>query len=158
MKAGWGYDFRRNLSVAWEDFGDYATRLFTDEAVKVIHNHEVEVEAGAAKNPLFLYLAHLAVHSANSYSPLQAPSETVEKFAYIKDENRRKFAAMLHELDVSVGRVVEALKEKGMLENSIIVFTTDNGGPAAGFNQNHASNSPLRGVSFSCERNTRSSL
>ena len=140
FQAGWGYDFRRNLSVAWEDFGDYATRLFTDEAVKVIDSHD------PAKNPLFLYLAHLAVHSANSYSPLQAPSETVEKFAYIEDEDRRKFAAMLHELDVSVGRVVKALEEKGMLENSIVVFTTDNGGPAAGFDLNHASNSPLRGV------------
>lgn len=129
--------------MAWEDFGDYATRLFTDEAVKVIRSHEAGEEDA---KPLFLYLAHLAVHSANSYSPLQAPSETVEKFAYIEDENRRKFAGMLHELDISVGRVVGALKERGMLENSIIVFTTDNGGPAAGFDLNHASNSPLRGV------------
>lgn len=42
--------------------------------------------------PLFLYLAHLAVHSANPYAPLQAPADIVAKFAYIKDESRRKFA------------------------------------------------------------------
>ena len=50
------------------------------------------------------------------------------------------------QLDESVGRVVAALQTAGMLENSIIVFTTDNGGPAAGFDINHASNWPLRGV------------
>ena len=55
---------------------------------------------------------------------------------------------MLTKLDESVGRVVKALQIKGMLENSVIVFTTDNGGPAAGFNVNAASNWPLKGVKF----------
>lgn len=54
---------------------------------------------------------------------------------------------MVHELDHSVGRLVKALKEKNMLENTIIVFSSDNGGPAAGFNANAASNWPLKGVS-----------
>lgn len=49
-------------------------------------------------------------------------------------------------MDDSIGKVVHALREKSMLENTIIIFTTDNGGPAAGFNQNAASNWPLRGV------------
>lgn len=53
---------------------------------------------------------------------------------------------MLWKLDESVGKIVSALSEKRMLENSIIVFTTDNGGPASGFNSNAASNWPLRGV------------
>ena len=53
---------------------------------------------------------------------------------------------MLYKLDESVGRVITALQENDMLKNSIIVFTTDNGGPAAGFNQNAASNWPLKGV------------
>lgn len=53
---------------------------------------------------------------------------------------------MVSKLDESVGKVVKALSEKDMLQNSIIVFTTDNGGPAAGFNGNAASNWPLRGV------------
>ena len=54
------------------------------------------------------------MHSANTYSPLQAPQEKVDSFKYIKDENRRKFAAMLSKLDDSVGRVVEALQVIGI--------------------------------------------
>lgn len=53
---------------------------------------------------------------------------------------------MLNKLDQSVGQVVEALQKKDMLRDSIIIFSTDNGGPAAGFNLNAASNWPLRGV------------
>ena len=53
---------------------------------------------------------------------------------------------MLYKLDESVGKVVQGLKENNMLQDSIIVFTTDNGGPASGFNQNAASNYPLKGV------------
>lgn len=53
---------------------------------------------------------------------------------------------MLTRLDQSVGQVVEGLRKKNMLQDSIIIFSSDNGGPAAGFNLNAASNWPLRGV------------
>ncbi|XP_042228154.1 arylsulfatase B-like [Homarus americanus] len=138
----WGYDMRRNMSLAEDCFGKYTTDLFTKEAVDIINNHNTS-------QPLFLYLAHLAVHSGNPYAPLQAPENVVKKFNYIKDEHRRTFAGMLWKLDESVGRVVEALDARRMLYNSVILFTTDNGGPAAGFNQNAASNWPLRGVKAS---------
>jgi membrane-anchored protein YejM (alkaline phosphatase superfamily) len=58
------------------------------------------------------------------------------------------FTGVLHKLDESVGKVVQALQDAGILQDSILVFTTDNGGPAAGFNINAASNWPLRGVSY----------
>lgn len=53
---------------------------------------------------------------------------------------------MLSKMDDSIGLVVNALRQQKMLENSIIIFSTDNGGPAEGFNLNAASNWPLRGV------------
>ncbi|EEB19395.1 arylsulfatase B precursor, putative [Pediculus humanus corporis] len=135
----WGYDMRRGMNVTRSDFGYYTTDLFTNEAVKVIKGHD-------SNKPLFLYLAHLATHSGNKYSPLQAPAETVAKFNYIKDKNRRLFAGMLSKLDESVGKVVEALADSNMINNCVILFSTDNGGPAGGFNLNAASNWPLRGV------------
>lgn len=76
---------RRNNSVDWSAFGKYTTSIFTDEACDVIAKHDVS-------NPFFLYVAHLAVHSANPYSPLQAPEETVELFSGIEDLQRRRYA------------------------------------------------------------------
>ena len=54
------------------------------------------------------------------------------------------FAGMVAALDDSVGYVEKALKDAGMLDNCVIVFTTDNGGPANGYDYNAANNFPLR--------------
>ncbi|XP_071453500.1 arylsulfatase B-like [Hetaerina americana] len=148
----WGLDMHRGLEPAWDVHGKYSTTFYTEEAVKIINTHgtkhnypKKDKDTGGKAKPLFLYIAHTAVHSGNAYNPLPAPDETVDKFSYIKDYKRRRYAAILHELDVSVGKVVEALGENKMLDNSIIIFTTDNGGAAAGFDMNAASNWPLRG-------------
>lgn len=135
----WGLDMRRGLEPAWDLHGQYTTDVFTKEAVRLIGEHNVS-------RPMFLYLAHAAVHSGNPYNPLPAPDHVVAKFTDIFEYDRRRFAGMLSKLDESVGRVVDALREKGMLKNSLIVFSTDNGGPAAGFNLNAATNWPLKGT------------
>ncbi|RZF37524.1 hypothetical protein LSTR_LSTR008562 [Laodelphax striatellus] len=135
----WGFDIRRGMDVAWDLHGKYSTDIFTDESVRIIRGHN-------SSQPLFLYIGHVAVHSANAYNPLPAPDKLVAKFTKINDFNRKKFAAMLTKLDESVGKVVAALQSSKMLKDSLIVFTTDNGGPAAGFNLNAASNWPLRGT------------
>lgn len=134
-----GLDMRRGFDVAYDLHGKYTTDVITNEAVKIIQKQNTS-------QPLFLYIAHTAVHSSNPYSPLPAPDATVAKIKHIEDFNRRKFAAMMDHLDQSVGSVVEALAQADLLDNSIIIFSTDNGGPAAGFNLNAASNYPLRGV------------
>ena len=56
---------------------------------------------------------------------------------------------MVAVMDESVGNVTRALKEAGLYDNSIIFFSTDNGGPAHGFDFNHANNYPLRGTKLS---------
>ena len=55
-------------------------------------------------------------------------------------------SAMTAVLDESIGNVTKALAARGMLNNSVIVFSTDNGGPAHGFSDNFANNWPLRCV------------
>ncbi|XP_070505136.1 arylsulfatase B [Chironomus tepperi] len=140
METGmWGLDMRRGYDVAYDLHGKYTTDVITDESVNIINNHN-------KSQPLFLYIAHTAVHSSNPYSPLPAPDETVAKIKNIEDYNRRKFAAIVHHLDESVGAVVKSLADNHMLHNSIIIFSSDNGGPAENFNLNAASNYPLRGV------------
>ncbi|CAH1099210.1 unnamed protein product [Psylliodes chrysocephalus] len=135
-KASWsteiGYDFRRNLDVDYDAKGKYSTTLFTNEAVKLIKEHDTT-------NPMFLYLAHIAPHTGNKEEPLQAPDEEIAKFAHIKDPERRIYAAMVSMLDQSVGTVIAALREKRMLQNSVILFFSDNG--ASDFGSNY----PFRG-------------
>ena len=73
-------------------------------------------------SPLFLLLAPQSAHT-----PLEAPDEYLDMFADISDHNRRVFGAMVAALDVMVGRVIEALRESHLYENSLIVFVSDNG-------------------------------
>ncbi|XP_058126650.1 arylsulfatase B [Anopheles ziemanni] len=135
----WGLDMRRGYDVAYDLHGQYTTHVISSESVRIVENHNTS-------EPLFLYVSHAAVHSANPYDFLPAPDSTVMELGKIENYARRKYAAMMVELDRTVGSLVEALKSRDMLENSIIVFSTDNGGPADGFNSNAASNWPLRGV------------
>lgn len=79
---------RRGLNVSWESYGRYSTDLFTDEAISVIQSHD-------SSKPMFLYVAHLAVHAGNFGDPVQAPDDVVAKFSYIKNLKRRIFAGTL---------------------------------------------------------------
>ncbi|CAK9825521.1 Arylsulfatase B [Anthophora retusa] len=134
-----GFDMRRNLTVAWDTAGKYSTDLFTNEAVRLINEHDTN-------HPLFLYLAHLAPHKGNQNQLLRAPDEEIAKFSYILDPERRIQAAVVSKLDQSVGEVMDALRSRGILENSIVVFMSDNGAPTEGFLSNQGSNYPLRGM------------
>ena len=106
------------------------TDAFTREAMQFI-------ERCGDERPFFLYLAYNAVHS-----PLQGDDPSMEKYAGIEDMQRRIFAAMLGQLDDGVGAVLDAVKEQGLWENTLVVFFSDNGGPTRELT---SSNLPLRG-------------
>lgn len=96
--------------------GGYLTDYWTDESIEVIR---------ANKNrPFFLYLAHWGTHT-----PLQATREDYEAVGDIKPHRLRVYAAMIRALDRSVGRIMATLEEEGLADNTVVMFTSDNGGP-----------------------------
>ena len=107
-------DWQRNGKFLKEE--EYFTTLIGNEAVKLI-------EAQDPTKPFFLYFASLAPHA-----PYQVPKEYSDRYASIQDEKRRTYAGMITALDDQVGRVVAALEKKGLRENTIILFASDNGG------------------------------
>ncbi|KAM7315647.1 arylsulfatase B-like [Ixodes scapularis] len=96
--------------------------------------------------PFFCYFSHQAVHSALMKDPFQAPERNLLKFPYIGETNRTVYAGMLDALDESIGRVVEVLRNAGMLGDTIIAFSSDNGGSPFGLFSNRGFNWPLRGA------------
>ena len=107
----------------------YLTDALTREAVDFIDRH--------ADKPFFLTLAYNAVHS-----PLQGADTYMDKFASIPDVHRRIFAAMLANLDASVGGILQMLHQKGLEKDTVVFFLSDNGGPTRELT---SSNAPLRG-------------
>jgi arylsulfatase A-like enzyme len=109
-------DWQRNGKFLKED--GYFTTQIGDDAVKLINEQSVD-------KPFFLYFASLAPHA-----PYQAPQKDIDALRdKFPDEKRRAYAAMIEELDKQVGRIVDALQKKGLRDNTLIIFTTDNGGP-----------------------------
>ena len=108
----------------------YLTDYYTREAVKVIE---------ANKNrPFFLYLAHWGIHN-----PIQASKADYDSLSHIKDHGLRVYSAMIKAVDRSVGTIVETLEANGLSDNTLIVFTSDNGG--AGYIRLADINKPYRG-------------
>ena len=85
----------------------------------------------------FLYASFNAPHT-----PMQAVDKDLKIYAHIKDKKRRTYAAMIHRLDVNVGRIVRELKKQGIYKNTVMVFLSDNGGPTE---NNGAINAPFNG-------------
>ncbi|CAK9822218.1 Arylsulfatase B [Anthophora retusa] len=135
------YDASKNLSAIYNH--KYMTDLISERAEDIISNHDFE-------KSLYLQLSHLAAHASDSKDVMEVRDmkEMNATLGYIKDFNRRKLAGVVTAMDESVGRVVQALKKKNMLQNSIIVFMSDNGAQTEGILENYGSNYPLRGLKF----------
>ncbi|XP_072160938.1 arylsulfatase B [Bemisia tabaci] len=143
-----GFDAYRNLVRSKHEVeGQYLTDVYTKEAVRTITSH------GNPSTPLFLVISHLAPHTgAAGVLEVRDEAENSKKFGHISDPARRLYAGVVEALDSSVGAVVEALSSKNMLQNSVIIFISDNGGPTIDpvwGHGNTASNWPLRGLKMS---------
>lgn len=124
-----GVDMHDTYGPINSTWGKYSAFTFTDRAKNIIDERD-------KSKPLFLYLAYQSVHF-----PLQAPKRFVKPFMHIKDETRRMYAGMLAALDEAVRNVTNHLIRSGMYNDTIIIFSTDNGG----HNAYGGNNWPLRG-------------
>jgi arylsulfatase A-like enzyme len=105
--------YRNNRKL---DEPGYVTTLLGKDAVRHIRQHD-------PAKPLFMYLAFTAPHT-----PFQAPKAYVDRFASIADPNRRTYAAMINAMDEQIGAVLAELSRKGMREDTLVIFHSDNGG------------------------------
>jgi arylsulfatase A-like enzyme len=112
-----GHDWHRQDRASYDE--GYSTQLLAQEAVQFIN-------AQMSGRPFFLYVAFNAVHA-----PHQVPE--VYKKPYEKlEEPRRTYAGMLAAMDEGLGQIVDGLERKRLRENTLVVFSSDNGGPAPG--------------------------
>lgn len=148
----------RNGSPTAEGKGRYCTELFRDEALRFLRE-----EAG--KRPFFLYVPFNAPHNSSSLDPkirttVQAPKEYRDRYPAVATEfqvqkkarygdgkvevvtpaaRRRDYCAAVTCMDAAIGDLLKELDRKGLTENTIVIFLSDNGGSGG------ADNSPLRG-------------
>jgi arylsulfatase A-like enzyme len=116
MRDG-GFDWHKDDKVN-RDPG-YSTALLGEAAARF-------VAANAGKKPFFLYVPFNAVHA-----PHQAPKEYLQRYSHLMNP-RRQYAAMLAAMDDAVGKIVEAVETAGARQNTLFIFSSDNGGPRPG--------------------------
>ena len=117
----------RNLERVEEK--EYLTDAFSREAVSYIEKNK--------NHPFFIYLAYNAPHT-----PLQATEKYLNRFSHMSEGKRKTYAAMVSAVDDGVGQVLSKLEELDIMDNTIVVFLSDNGGPE---NSNGSDNGMLRG-------------
>lgn len=142
--ASYFYPFANEKSPRWRipglqggKEGDYLTDRLTQEASQFIRQHQDQ--------PFLLYLAHYAVHI-----PLKAKPGLIQKYKALSRADARQhnpiYAAMIQSMDESVGQILQQLQDLELDENTVIIFTSDNGGLSVqeGPNTPATSNYPLK--------------
>lgn len=114
--------------------GTYGDYLYTGRAVSVIESHDVTT-------PLFFYLALQCAHD-----PMEVPAQYKAIYSHLPHDMQVEYG-FSSVIDEAIGNVTAALKSKGMWENTVLVVSSDNGGPAFS-DQAAASNYPLRGGKY----------
>ena len=123
-------DFRNDTKPVTDKDGFYSTNLFTEAVEQIIKKHD------SNEGPFFIYTAYQSVHA-----PLEAPQKYLDQCQSIPYENRRTFCGMLRAADEGIANITTLLQEMNLLDDTIIIFTTDNGGQT----KQGSSNWPLRG-------------
>ncbi len=137
--AGLHFNFKTNPKTEYPK-GQYLADFLTDHAVDFINRHKDQ--------PFFLYLPHYGVHA-----PYQAKQELIAKFEDkppVDGQNNPVYAAMIASVDESVGRIMTTLDKLGLADNTLVIFSSDNGGvggyKGTGLSKNGITdNAPLRG-------------
>lgn len=132
VKLGEEYSIPLDRNGQKEPLKGHLTEVLGKEASAFVTLQKSE------STPWFLYLAFNAPHT-----PLQVTEEQLERVRHIPDETRRKYAGLVIGLDDAVGNVMNALRNSGQAENTLVWFMSDNGGPVA---VTHSQNTPLRGA------------
>jgi arylsulfatase A-like enzyme len=117
VSMGQHFDFETNPKTDYPK-GQYLADFLTDKAVGFIRQHK--------DGPFFLYLPHFGVHS-----PHQAKPELIERFKAkqgVGGHNNPTYAAMIASVDESVGRITALLDELKLADNTVVIFSSDNGG------------------------------
>ncbi|MGJ8682555.1 sulfatase [Paraglaciecola sp.] len=112
----------------FEEPKTYVTDFLADETINFIKNNKTK--------PFFAYLSLNAVHT-----PMQARPEHLALYSNLKGK-RKTLAAMTYAMDIAIAKVLKTLEEQGIADNTIVVYTNDNGGPS---DSNHSNNFPLSG-------------
>lgn len=138
----WNYLAVQNMTEYY-DTGTHLTEALTREALKTL---EYPI---AHREPFYLYMAHYATHT-----PIQPDDRFVQKYRDAgMDEGQARYASMVEGVDKSLGDLIAYLKEKGVYDNTIIIFMTDNGGNSENKQKGgvlHTQNKPLREGKGSC--------
>jgi len=144
-RTGRGYDMHydkqencgRECSQLVDERGNYSTHVYTRRALQIIDEHDEENDG-----PLFMYLAYQAVHYPDEVPPsYRTPYDKKPGWSDL----RKTYAGMLSCVDESIANVTEALIQKNLWNNTLVLVTTDNGGPTSICAIQGSSNDPLRG-------------
>eukprot|EP01084_Bolivina_argentea_P042852 78988_1 len=134
-----GTDIWETDRPGFKDNGTYGGYLYGTRAVNIINAHPSQ----HPNNPLFMYLA-----TQNNHSPWEVPQEYINQFNSSWYQLQRTVAGMSLFEDGLIANVTKALKANGMWDNTLLIITSDNGGPS-GSDGSAANNSPLRGGKYS---------
>ncbi|XP_048753866.1 arylsulfatase B-like [Ostrea edulis] len=123
-----GKDFRDNKTPV-NATGEYSAHMYARRAESIIKDHN-------ASDPLYIYLPFQSVHQ-----PLQVPEMYSNQYPNVKTESRKTYLGMVTAMDEAIGNITKALEAKGIFDNTLVIFTSDNGGWVSYAGNNY----PLRG-------------